>query len=1089
MEFVLLIFGIVTFNIAWRARAQARHANKLIDELKEELKALRWQGYAAPAADPSAYGLAAQPTTADEAAAPTTAMPPTPATSPAPATVVPPMPASSQPARPQSQAIAPGAPAVQPQERTHAMPAPAAPGPAAPIPAPPTASPPKPSAPRAPTPPPAWLLAAKAWLFGGNLVAKLGLLILFIGVSFLLKYTAARVSVPIELRLAGIVLADLALLAWGWRIRLRRPAISLPVQGAALAVLMLVTFGAFRLYQLIPGSLAFALLLVLTVFTCVLAVLQNAMWLAIFGITGGFAAPILASSGGGSHIGLFSYYALLNAGVLGLALLRAWRPLNLLGFAFTFSIATAWGVLRYAPENYLSVQLFLLLFFVFYVSIPLAYARQQAVKLKNYVDGTLVFGTPMLAFGLQFSLMRDVEFGVAYSALALGLFYIGLAGALRRRANYALLGDAFLALGVVFGTLAIPFALDGRWTSAAWALEGAGIVWIGLRQKQKLAWIFGLLVQAGAWISFVGTVGGLSAQRAAESNLWLGFLLLAITAFLMATRFRAQPRARGFTILAGAFLVFAAIWLVAGAWTEILLRLPRDGQGNLLVASALVAAITLYAIARKMAWPLAGAIALAVQAIAGLKLLELSLGDWLHIFEYGDLLDRPLPGSLMIFAAALFSSWALLPHKGERGSHTYAAYRLTLTWSALWWFCMVAPDLAGWLGSLYQSAVGHSFSLHFEIFLAAFGLVLAATVVLAVSMARRLNWPALRWFAAPVWPALALASALMLLTSYDPRLPQAESWAAFTALWLASEWLLATWPRQGWPLGPLWLRCVHAVRTTGPWLLIWPVVSHWIAHWVADIDGQGFNSDWGTDASWSRFVPSWLTMAATGWLMQRARADAWPVRPIGRWYRLGLIPLGCVWLAVIVALWNLTQDGTMAPLPYLPLLNPLDLSTCFLVLLLVACLRLRQPSDGPGRTARDWPAAWIAPAPLAIALFGYGWFNLVLLRSVSHYLDVPYRFDSMFASQFVQAMLSLVWSVTALVLMRHAARRSLRSVWMGGAALLALVVAKLFLVDLSNIGGVERIVSFLGVGALMVGIGYLAPFPQADKTDQPAETP
>jgi hypothetical protein len=146
-------------------------------------------------------------------------------------------------------------------------------------------------------------------------VAKLGLLILFIGISFLLKYTAARVSVPIEFRLAGIVLADLALLAWGWRIRASRPAIALPVQGAALAVLMLVTFGAFRIYHLIPASLAFGLLLVLTVFTCLLAVLQDAMWLAIFGITGGFAAPILASTGSGSHIGLFTYYALLNAGV------------------------------------------------------------------------------------------------------------------------------------------------------------------------------------------------------------------------------------------------------------------------------------------------------------------------------------------------------------------------------------------------------------------------------------------------------------------------------------------------------------------------------------------------------------------------------------------------------------------------------------------------------------------------------------------------------------------------------------------------------------------------------------------------------
>jgi uncharacterized membrane protein len=61
--------------------------------------------------------------------------------------------------------------------------------------------------------------------------------------------------------------------------------------------------------------------------------------------------------------------------------------------------------------------------------------------------------------------------------------------------------------------------------------------------------------------------------------------------------------------------------------------------------------------------------------------------------------------------------------------------------------------------------------------------------------------------------------------------------------------------------------------------------------------------------------------------------------------------------------------------------------------------------------------------------------------------------------------------------MRLAAQRVLRKVWMLGAVLLGVVVAKLFLVDLSNIGGLERVVSFLGVGLLMLAIGYMAPFP------------
>ncbi|MBV6322961.1 DUF2339 domain-containing protein [Duganella violaceipulchra] len=1075
MEFLLFIFGAFTLSVAWRARTEAKQARKIASELQREVDALReMQTSMQRSAAPSSATPAAQP--ARPAAS-------TPVYGPIATTMLSPRPPQPAPvAAPTPAAIATSAPAAAPVPVE-------APAPAAPSPRPARAEPAPPPAPRPESTPPRWLVAAKAWLFGGNLVAKLGLLILFIGVSFLLKYTAARVTVPIEFRLAGIVLADIALLAWAWRIRLSRPAISLPVQGAALAVLMLVTFGAFRLYQLIPGSLAFALLFVLTVFTCLLAVLQDAMWLAIFGIVGGFAAPILASTGGGSHIGLFSYYALLNAGVFALAMLRSWRPLNLLGFAFTFAIGTAWGVLRYTPDNYLSVQLFLLLFFAFYVSIPLAYASRQSVKLKNYVDGTLVFGTPMLGFGLQFSLVHGYPFGVAYSALALGLFYIVLATVLRRRDKVALLADAFLALGIVFGTLAMPFALDGRWTSAAWALEGAGIVWIGLRQKQTLAWMFGLLVQAGAWLSFFGTVTGMSPESAMESNLWLGFILLSITAFLMATRFRAQQDSgtKLFAALAALFLAFASIWMVAGAWTEIFLRTDGASQANLLVVSGLAAAAALYFIARKMAWQLASGFALVAQAVAGVMLAVLALTQWNWISVTPDLLDRPILGAAMICAGALFSSWALMRYDGQQaGSAGYGLSRLAMLWAGLWWFALILPDLAGWLAIRYQIMTTGAWASDDILGPGIYGMLIAAGTVAIVMLARRLQWRSLRALTAPAWVALAVASALMLGGLYfDNRLPAASTWLAYAALWLAGEWLLRVWPANGWTLRDVPLQLLHIVRTGGLWLMIWPVAAIWITRWLHGANSAEAqllaDAGWETSASWARFIPAWLMMAAVGWLMQRSRAGGWPVAPLAAWYRSCLIPLACGWALLLVAVWNLSQNGAMAPLPYVPLLNPLDLTTCFAMLMAYGCYRLLRDMDEGGtlrhQLIASWPPNWVAPLPLFAALAGYGWLNLALLRTVSNYMKVPYEFDAMFASQFVQAMLSLVWSVTALLMMRYAARRVLRAVWIGGAVLLALVVAKLFLVDLSNVGGVERIVSFVGVGALMVGIGYLAPYP------------
>src|SRR5690606_4939961 len=95
----------------------------------------------------------------------------------------------------------------------------------------------------------------------------------------------------------------------------------------------------------------------------VLAVLQDARTLAVLGILAGFLAPVWLSTGSGNHVALFAYYAVLNAAIFAIAWMRPWRVLNLLGFAFTWGIGIAWGVLAYRPEHYASTQPFLLLFF------------------------------------------------------------------------------------------------------------------------------------------------------------------------------------------------------------------------------------------------------------------------------------------------------------------------------------------------------------------------------------------------------------------------------------------------------------------------------------------------------------------------------------------------------------------------------------------------------------------------------------------------------------------------------------------------------------------------------------------------------
>ncbi|MEO8299905.1 MAG: DUF2339 domain-containing protein, partial [Burkholderiales bacterium] len=201
---------------------------------------------------------------------------------------------------------------------------------------------------------PAALLALKQWLFGGNTIVKLGVGILFIGLAFLARYASEQVEVPVGWRLAGIGAVALVLLVLGWRLRLGRPGYAQVLQGGAVAVLYLTLFAAFRFYDLLPMGPVFALMVVVAALSAALAVLQDAPALAIVGALGGFAAPLLLSTGGGSHVALFSYYAVLDLGIAAVAWRKTWRRLNLVGFVCTFLIATGWGVLQYAPSHYAS---------------------------------------------------------------------------------------------------------------------------------------------------------------------------------------------------------------------------------------------------------------------------------------------------------------------------------------------------------------------------------------------------------------------------------------------------------------------------------------------------------------------------------------------------------------------------------------------------------------------------------------------------------------------------------------------------------------------------------------------------------------
>ncbi|WP_119718909.1 DUF2339 domain-containing protein [Cognatilysobacter tabacisoli] len=565
---------------------------------------------ASPAAAAEPAPLAdSEPTLQDwmraRAAAPTVAAPPPAAGNP---------PASPRAATDPARAVFDGASAGAPPAATDAALDAAAPPVPPPLPLPPRAAPAYARRPPPPNPFDLAFRAARRWFTEGNLPVKVGVLVLLAGVAALLKFAtdAGLLSLPIELRLGAVALAAIGGLVFGWRQREARRPFGLALQGGAIGVLLLVVFAAFRLYGLLPAGAAFALSVALVAGMGVLAVLQNALALAVFAVLAGFLAPIWLSTGQGNHVALFGYYAVLNVAIAAIAWWRPWRLLNVLGFVFTFAIGTAWGVLRYRPDDYATTQPFLLLFFALYLAIPILFARRRGAARRDAIDGCLLFGTPLVAFALQAALLDGERLPLAYCALALGAIYALLAAALRRYEHLAALVAPYAVLAVGFATLAVPLALSASATACVFALEGAGLVWLGLRQQRALQVFAGVVLQLAAALAFVFGSGDAGSAPIANGA-FMGALLIAVAALASAWSFHRA----GSTAAAALFYAWGLAWWARGGLGEIERFVAIDARADAVLAwsaaTGWLAAEALRRVeARALAWTVAAALWAAV---------------------------------------------------------------------------------------------------------------------------------------------------------------------------------------------------------------------------------------------------------------------------------------------------------------------------------------------------------------------------------------------------------------------------------------------------------------------------------------------
>ena len=327
---------------------------------------------------------------------------------------------------------------------------------------------------------------------GENLFGKIGILVFVIGVGFFVKYAIDKDWINETLRTVLGFLTGSALLVVAERLQKKYRTFSSLLAGGAFAVFYLTVAIAFHFYHLFPQTVAFIILIVITLFMSILSVLYDRRELAIISLVGGFLAPFIVSSGDGNYMVLFTYISILNLGMFGLSIYKKWGELPVIAFVFTYLVMGLFLLTGYSTGTaIISVHLFAfatLFYFIFL--LPILILRIEAIK-KNRGLLLVIITNNFIYLLLGILFLRNME--LAFKSEGLLSLFIAIINLVlviwlrMSKKDYKFLIYAMLGLVLTFVSITIPIQLDGNYITLFWAAEMVLLLWLYVKSK---IWIY-----------------------------------------------------------------------------------------------------------------------------------------------------------------------------------------------------------------------------------------------------------------------------------------------------------------------------------------------------------------------------------------------------------------------------------------------------------------------------------------------------------------------------------------------------------------------------------------------------------------------
>jgi uncharacterized membrane protein len=399
---------------------------------------------------------------------------------------------------------------------------------------------------------------------------RIGIIAILIGVAYFLKYAFDSGWIGPGGRVAIGLIAGIAVVVWSESFRRKGSvAFSYSLKAVGIGILYLSLWAASQYFHLVPASVAFVAMILVTASTITLALTQDAEILAVYAMIGGFSTPALVSTGENHEIILFSYVLLLDVAILAMVAYKPWRRIVWGAMLGTAVMYIGWTAQYYDSTERTVTVLFASAFFVVFALIPLL----TPLTRSRWHPGMSITLTllPLVnggAYFLALYAMYDREtVTLTWFALGLAAVYLLLSSQFKRRVDgepdvVKTVNLLHVAVAIAFITVAVPLKLDAHWITIGWLIESAVLLYVGVKSDAHFLRIFaGCTLALG--VCRLLFIDNFSSQMLVFNARFATFLVaIAVMAgIVVAGNMFASEREKPFIMMAG--IALNALALIA----------------------------------------------------------------------------------------------------------------------------------------------------------------------------------------------------------------------------------------------------------------------------------------------------------------------------------------------------------------------------------------------------------------------------------------------------------------------------------------------------------------------------------------------